>query len=132
VSALNTICVSLLRIPFEPSAVTVVANTRSPVWLAAAAVFVAPISEELLFRGFAFAGLQRRYGWVRGALFSSLAFAVIHLQPAMILAYFGIGFLLALLYYWTNSLWPCVAVHAAVNGIGILAASYLASQLPAP
>ena len=127
-AAWNLACLLLLRIPIEPAATVAVASTRWPAWLLAAGVVAAPISEELLFRGFAFAGLQARYGWKRAALLTSLVFAVAHLQPAAIVVLFGAGFLLSMLYYRTNSLWPGVIVHAAINGIGLVAAIYLPSE----
>jgi membrane protease YdiL (CAAX protease family) len=128
ISCLNGLVVSAIFAPSTPAIVTAVAETTAPAWLLAASVVVAPICEEILFRGFAFAGLQARYGWKKAALLSSIAFALIHLEPAVVIPLFAVGYLLSMLYRHTNSLWPGIALHAVINIIGVTAA-YLLVQL---
>jgi membrane protease YdiL (CAAX protease family) len=125
ISCLNGLVVSSLFTPSTPAIVTAVAETQAPAWLLLASVVVAPISEEILFRGFAFAGLQARHGWKKAALVSSLAFAFIHLEPVGVIPLFAVGYLLSILYRHTNSLWPGIALHAVVNIIGVTAALLL-------
>ncbi len=131
IAAINAACLISFRINYQPPAIVAVANTRFPGLLLAGGVLFAPLSEELLFRGFAFSGLQARYGWKNAALLSSLLFAVLHLQPAFTILFFAIGILLSMIYYRTNSLWPGVFVHATVNAVGLLAALLL-TRLTAP
>jgi membrane protease YdiL (CAAX protease family) len=77
---------------------------------------LAPLFEELLFRGFLFPVLARR-GQVTFALFASaLLFGAIHLQPAGLPILGTLGLVLALAVRQTGSLWPAVLVHACWNG----------------
>jgi uncharacterized protein len=86
-----------------------------------AAVIVAPVAEEILFRGY-FYGVIRRFGGRLPALLtSSLLFAAIHVHlPSML----GLGLLaviLCLLYERTGSLWATITMHATFNALTILA-----------
>ena len=80
----------------------------------------APIAEEFLFRGYVFAALRNWRGpWIAAAL-TGAVFGAIHLggSPAgaiLPLAVLGAG--LCLIYQWTGSLYPCVALHAINNGV---------------
>ena len=85
------------------------------------AVIVAPVAEEILFRGY-FYGVIRRFGGRLPALLtSSLLFAAIHVHlPSML----GLGLLaviLCLLYERTGSLWATITMHATFNALTILA-----------
>jgi len=108
--------------------VNLVAQIEHPWLMALGAVVVAPLSEEVFFRGFVFAGLRERHGWLKAALISAAAFALLHLQPVQALPIFLLGFVFALIYEKSRSLWPAVAMHAAVNAIG-LAAAYFVSRM---
>jgi hypothetical protein len=112
----------------QPGIETVITGTDFPLWLIAAGVLIGPLSEEILFRGFVFGGLETKYGWGKAALVSSLAFAVLHFQPTALLPLFVIGFLLCYLYYATNSLWPSLVVHAAMNALALLGAFLLSTM----
>lgn len=83
-------------------------------------VFVVPIVEEALFRGFFFGALRRSMGPFLGAVLSSLAFAALHLSVTAFAPLFVLGLILAYLYERTGSLVPGIAFHAAFN-----AGSYL-------
>ncbi len=96
----------------------------SPWLVVLATVVVAPLAEEVFFRGFVFAGLRERLGWWRAALISAAIFSLVHLSPATILPIFVLGCFLAFLYDYSKSLWPAILVHATVNGLS-LAAVYL-------
>jgi uncharacterized protein len=77
----------------------------------------APIGEELFFRGFAQPALQRSWGPIAAVIVSGAMFALIHLDPVGFIGLWEIGILLALLRYWTGSLWPSILCHAVNNGI---------------
>lgn len=102
---------------------------ESPLWFMLVGVIFAPMVEELFFRGFLFQGFRRQYGWVKGALFSSLIFGAAHLDPAAFLPTAVLGFLLAYMYHRTNSVWVPILLHVLVNAFGLCAA-YAATQLP--
>jgi membrane protease YdiL (CAAX protease family) len=80
---------------------------------------LAPIVEELFFRGFMFTVFARRLGVVWGALLTGVVFGLGHAPAAPIqliaLGAFGVG--LCLLYWRTRSIIPCMALHALNNSI---------------
>lgn len=106
--------------------VPIFAQLSSPWLLLLAGVVVAPLVEELFFRGFVFAGLRLRYGWPKAAAISSALFALFHLQPLAILPLFLLGYLFAFLYQRSRSLWPAVLMHMLMNALGLGAAYFLA------
>jgi uncharacterized protein len=89
---------------------------------------VAPVVEEIIFRGFIFAGFRERYGWKTAALISSLLFAVIHFQPTAFLPIVVLGLIFAYLYQRSGSIWPAIIMHVSSNAIA-LGAAFLASEL---
>jgi CAAX protease family protein len=110
---------------------------QSTVALVAVCVLVtviAPIAEELLFRGYVFTALRRWRGpWV-AALLTGIVFGLIHVAsaPVVFLVPLAIlGFLLCLLRWRTGSLLPCIGVHAFNNAIafGANEASWSAGQV---
>jgi len=82
---------------------------------------VAPIAEEIFFRGYVFGALRNWKGMWVGALITGLVFGAIHLGSAPdplylpLLAAFGV--ILCLLYVKTRSLYPCIVLHAINNSI---------------
>lgn len=100
------------------------ANGRVEWWMtllaAGTGALVAPLVEELVFRGFLFTRWARRFGLVRGLVFSALLFAVLHLslQP---LGALTLGVVAGLLYVRTRSLWTPVIAHLANNTIVVTA-----------
>jgi CAAX protease family protein len=81
------------------------------------AALLAPLAEELFYRGFLYGGLRRRLGPMAAVVITSLLFALDHLiGGGYTLADVGavaiIGVSLCLLYEITGSIWPCVALHS--------------------
>ncbi len=89
--------------------------------LAVLAVVMAPLFEELFFRGFLFRGLARSWGWPLGAVVSSAVFGAAHMQLTVFVPLFALGFVLAWTYERTGSLWTPISLHAVFNGISVLA-----------
>jgi membrane protease YdiL (CAAX protease family) len=85
-----------------------------------ASVLVAPLCEEVFFRGFLFAGLLRSMPVWLAAVMSALIFAVAHADPGSFLVLFFIGLGLAFLRWYTNSLWPGILLHLLNNAIGAI------------
>ena len=77
---------------------------------------VAPLVEELVFRGAVLKALLRwkQNPWV-GIAISALLFAVIHMNPAQMPHAFLIGLLLGWMYYRTDSIVPGVVYHWVNN-----------------
>lgn len=85
-----------------------------------ALVVMAPIAEELLFRGFMFRGLRRRLSFWPAALIVSLLFGLVHGQINVGLDVFALSLVLCYLREHTDSLWPCIILHASKNLIAFV------------
>ena len=83
------------------------------------ALIVAPIVEELFFRGFVYGGLASRYNARKGALVSALVFAAAHIDPLTFLPLFLLGLMYAWLYHRTKKLWAPVFAHFSNNAIAL-------------
>ncbi len=84
------------------------------------ALFIAPLSEEFLFRGILLGGLNRSFGIWWGIIVSNLLFIILHFSEAIYFwpAFFGIGFLSAMatwLRLTQKAIGPAVAVHFGYN-----------------
>lgn len=83
------------------------------------AVAVAPVVEELFFRGFLFGGLRGRWGVVGAAVASGALFGLAHFQDLSSLAIIPgvglIGIVFASAYYYSGSLIPVVVAHFLWN-----------------
>jgi len=79
------------------------------------AVVVAPLTEELLFRGFLYATLRRYMGPLGAICLSAAAFALMHGFAFGFPMLFVLGFLLAYLYERMGSLAASIVAHAAHN-----------------
>ncbi|MBI4786208.1 MAG: CPBP family intramembrane metalloprotease [Chloroflexi bacterium] len=85
-----------------------------------AAAIVAPIAEEIFFRGFLYAGLRGRIG-VAGAMLASTAlFTALHMSVELFIPIFVLGLFLAVLYEATGSLYPSMLLHAANNALSLI------------
>lgn len=80
---------------------------------------IAPVLEEIIFRGFIYPGLRGTFSPRWAALISAVAFTGAHLPtPSLaVAAVFVLGLALALLYERTRSLFPCIIVHALHNAL---------------
>lgn len=89
-------------------------------WLAVLAmVILAPIAEELFFRGVVFNAWLREGGRAWAYLGSATLFAVIHLSLVAVLPIFLLGLALAWIYRRTGNLLAPIAMHATVNGLSV-------------
>jgi membrane protease YdiL (CAAX protease family) len=82
-----------------------------------------PFSEEIFFRAFIFTGLASRFGWLGAAIISAALFAAFHGEYGVMIPAFFTGLLLAGLYWWTGSLWPCLLAHATQNAAALFTSS---------
>lgn len=94
-------------------------ETLDPWLVVLVVIFLAPVAEELFFRGVVFNAWLRE-GGVRWAFIgSTLLFALIHLSIAAFVPILLLGFALAWIYRRTQSLLAPIALHATFNGISV-------------
>jgi len=92
----------------------------------AAAILLAPVWEELLYREWMLGALRRAWGVVPAVVLSSAAFALPHAfggGPWALLGTFLVGLALAGVALVGRWIWLCVAIHAGLN-LGALAWSF--------
>lgn len=85
------------------------------------AVFVGPFAEEVVFRGVAFAQLERWQGTASAVFGSSLLFGLLHVNAVELVPLVIAGALFAWVFYATRSLWTSVTAHALFNLMSIVA-----------
>ena len=78
---------------------------------------LAPIGEEVYFRGFIYNCLKHRFTVPLSIVLSGAIFAAIHISPLAIPVIFLMGMFLALVYEKTKSLWVTILMHAVNNSI---------------
>jgi hypothetical protein len=86
---------------------------------------LAPVVEELVFRGLLYGWIAGRWGGTSALIVSSLAFAGAHWEPAHIILVLPLGFLFGWLRRRTDSLLPSLCSHIVNNGFALLAAVFL-------
>jgi membrane protease YdiL (CAAX protease family) len=82
-------------------------------------VILAPIAEEVFFRGVVFNAWRREGGRRWAFIGSSILFAIIHISVVALLPIFLLGLALAWIYERTGNLLAPIAMHATVNGISV-------------
>jgi len=88
--------------------------------VAGGTVVIAPLVEEIVFRGFFQGQLERGYrDATRAVLFSSLLFTVLHFNPWWSLQIYLLGMVLGYLAWRTGSIWPSFVVHAVNNSLAL-------------
>ena len=88
-------------------------------------VILAPITEEIFFRGFIYPYCKRKLDAKGGMLISGLIFAVAHFNFWIFIPTFIGGVILAFIYERTNSLYPAMIAHSTWNGIVIFLVYFL-------
>ncbi|MDA7980681.1 MAG: CPBP family intramembrane metalloprotease [Pirellulales bacterium] len=137
IGALNVVLSLIVDPKSEHPILDMLKNADTPwhVWGTSilAAVIIAPLVEEFLFRGIFQGYLERRFGqqsWLP-IVISSVFFATVHFNgdsPAPIpLFFFALG--LGYLYRQTHRLWPCIVLHFCLNALSI-SVMWLVSRNP--
>jgi membrane protease YdiL (CAAX protease family) len=80
-------------------------------------VFIAPIAEEVLFRGYLFGKLRAHVPVWLAILLTSLLFAVVHGAWNVGIDVFALSIVLCLLRVISGSLWPSILLHMMKNGL---------------
>ena len=107
------------QVPSEPSTATVIVTVLY-------GIVIAPLSEELFFRGVLFRAVRDRYGLVSGLLASGVGFGLIHFldadwQDALLLigVMFFNGIALAWWYERRGTIVAPIVAHVVFNVIGL-------------
>ena len=87
-------------------------------------VIMAPIVEELIFRGIIMHGLMRNYSRFTSVFVSALMFALFHLNPWQLPATFILGLILGILMVRTRNIYLCILGHAINNGLVLISIQY--------
>lgn len=85
-------------------------------------VAIAPLSEELIFRGYLYGVLRQHVGSLKATLITSLLFASIHQHPSILPGLFLLAVGLSWAYESTGCLLVPILMHSLFNFIGVLAA----------
>lgn len=84
------------------------------------------ICEEILFRGFAFRGLENKLGAKSAIIITSIAFALVHMDFVRLFPTFLLGLAFGYVAYKTKSLYPSILLHILNNGL----AAFMPSEIP--
>lgn len=85
--------------------------------LAAVATLLAPVCEEIAFRGYVQTTLGLRRGPAGAVLGAAVLFALLHMNPVLFPALVVLGAAFGWLTWRAGSIWPAVLAHAVNNGI---------------
>ncbi|HXR61192.1 MAG TPA: CPBP family intramembrane glutamic endopeptidase, partial [Solirubrobacterales bacterium] len=85
-------------------------------------VFMAPVSEEICFRGMLYGGLRERLPRVGAALLAGVIFGGLHALTGVtaVPPLIAFGFVLCLLYEKTGSIVPGIFLHMLNNSVALL------------
>ena len=75
----------------------------------------APLSEEVVFRGYIYTAVKRMAGLPVAVILSGLLFGAVHMSLVALLPLTVLGIILALSYEYTGSLWAPIAIHFCFN-----------------
>ena len=118
ISALIALVLQAMGLAPGPELVDQVVDRGEPTALLIGFVVVAPIAEELFFRGVVYNAWERERGTRVAVYGSALLFAAIHGAVLFVPVLF-LGIVLAQLYRVTRSLPATMAVHAGFNAISL-------------
>lgn len=94
---------------------------------------IAPMAEELFFRGYFFTALRNWKGVPLAAIITGAVFGGIHVgssPPVFLFPLAIFGVLLCLLYWRTGSLFPCIVLHCINNSVAFGVSQHYSWQIP--
>lgn len=93
-----------------------------------AAAVIAPISEEILFRGYIYQTLKRYIGAVPSAFIGALLFAAVHNNAAGFPGLALLALALTIAFEWSGSLLVPIIMHATFNSMSLAWGAWMASR----
>jgi membrane protease YdiL (CAAX protease family) len=87
---------------------------------------MAPLQEEIIFRGFLYRGFCEKFGALATVLFTSVAFALLHAQYEwyFVAQVFALGFFFGWVRWKSGSTLLPILLHGALNAIAIVEAYF--------
>lgn len=85
------------------------------------AILVAPIAEEIFYRGFMLGSMARRWGIVPAVVVSALVFSAVHFDVGSLIPFAIIGVVFALVYIRSRNLTSTILAHMMFNTIAFAA-----------
>jgi membrane protease YdiL (CAAX protease family) len=105
------------------------ATKQNPIAAFVLLVVVAPVTEEVLFRGMILRGFRTRYSTRMAVVASAFLFGCLHANPWQFIGAFGLGLIFGWWLLRTGCLWLCVLGHAVANG-SLFLAGFLPWDIP--
>ena len=100
-------------------------STLGLIFLFLAVVVMAPIGEEVVFRGFLQKFLEEYWKDItRAVLVTSLFFSMIHFNPYWTIQIYLLGVVLGFLSWKTKSVIPSIILHSINNGVAFISTVY--------
>jgi len=103
----------------QPGLDKIFQQTDFPLLLFLGGAVIAPLVEELFFRGFIFIGLRDKIGWQGAILMSAAIFALAHVIPTSFFPIFLLGVIFATLAEFSGSIWPGIIIHTLNNTLSL-------------
>jgi membrane protease YdiL (CAAX protease family) len=95
-------------------------STTSFLTLVVAQFVVAPLVEELVFRGLLQRAWAENYGLKKSVVFVALLFTLLHFSRHYFISTFVFSIVLSMLYLRFRSIWVSVGVHAIFNALAFV------------
>lgn len=76
---------------------------------------IAPIFEEILYRGVLLNGLLKKYNYKKAIIYSALIFGIAHMNLPQGINAFFLGIIIGLAYYYTRSIYIGMVMHFVNN-----------------
>ena len=113
ISLISKLNISILE-PNSTVPTEILRDTWTIVLAGIGLILLAPIAEEVLYRGLIFGGLAK-WGFWPAALISGAIFSAVHLDPGSLIPFFVIGIVLAWLFWRKGHLLDSVIFHTLFN-----------------
>lgn len=90
-------------------------SNTSYIFIFISTCIMAPIFEEILYRGILLNGLLKKYNYKKAIIFSALIFGIAHMNLPQGINAFFLGTIMGLAYYYTRSIYICMIMHFVNN-----------------
>lgn len=95
-------------------------TASSVVMIVIASVFLAPVCEEIIYRGVLFNGLKQSRSVLNAVMLSALAFMLMHMSPVQVVFQFALGAASAYIMHRSGRMLPSVLFHASANALALV------------